>query len=78
MKVPRLGIEAGFRILVRLVGTEEDFRARHVVTLTLTDPNLEVLGTLEHPIEPRQPGPDHISEPMSLRHLAGSPSARKP
>jgi len=60
MKVPRLGIEAGFRILVRLVGTEQDFRAVHVVTLTLTAPNLDVLGTLEHPIEPRQPGPDHI------------------
>jgi hypothetical protein len=60
MKVPRLGIEAGFRVLVRLVGTEQDFSVPHVVTLTLTDPNVEVLGTLDHPIEPRQAGPDHI------------------
>jgi hypothetical protein len=60
MKVPRLGIDGGFRILIRLVGTVQDFREDHVVKLTLTDPNTDVLGTLDHPIEPRRPGPDHV------------------
>ena len=55
MIVPRLGIEGGFRVLIRLVGQPEEFRVPHAMTLTLTGPNTEPLGTLEHPVAPRAP-----------------------
>ena len=55
MIVPRLGIEGGFRVLIRLVGQPEDFRVPHAIELTLTDPKTEPLGTLEHPVAPRAP-----------------------
>jgi hypothetical protein len=57
MIVPRLGIEGGFRVLLRLVGRPEDFRDPHVIQLTLTDPNTDILGALEHPVAPRAPAP---------------------
>lgn len=55
MIVPRLGIEGGFRVLIRLVGQPGDFRVPHAIELTLTDPKTEPLGTLEHPVAPRAP-----------------------
>jgi hypothetical protein len=50
MVIPRLGLVGQFRMVVRLVGMERDFREPHVVTLTVTDPNLNALGVLAHPI----------------------------
>jgi hypothetical protein len=43
MIVPRLGIEGGFRVLLRLVGRPEDFRDPHVIQLTPTDPNTDII-----------------------------------
>ena len=43
MIVPRLGIEGGFRVLMRLVGRPEDFRDAHVISLTLTGPDTDTL-----------------------------------
>jgi hypothetical protein len=60
MTVPRLGIEGSYRVLIRLVGTEQDFHLRHRLALTLRDPNLDVLGTLDRAIDPRAPGRNHI------------------
>ena len=57
MIVPRLGIEGGFRVLMRLVGRPEDFRDSHVISLTLTGPDTHTLGTLEYPVAPRAPAP---------------------
>jgi hypothetical protein len=40
------------------MGRPEEFRVSHVVMVTLTDPSTEPLGTLEHRIGPRLPGPN--------------------
>ncbi len=55
MIVPHLGIEGGFRVLIRLVGLPEDFRVPHVIQLTLTGPDTEPLGSLDYPVDPRAP-----------------------
>jgi hypothetical protein len=69
MTIPHLGIEGSYRVLIRIVGTEQDFRSRHRLTLTLRDPNLEVLGTLERAIDPRAPGRNHIAGYEINHHL---------
>lgn len=69
MTVPRLGIDGSYRVLIRLVGTEQDFRTPHRLTLTLTDPHLDELGTLDRAIDPRAAGPSHIAGYEINHHL---------
>lgn len=69
MTVPRLGIEGSYRVLIRLVGTEQDFRTPHRLALTLRDPNLDLLGTLDRAVDPRAPGRNHVPGYEINHHL---------
>jgi len=55
-----LPTEIEFDVAIRLVGPEQDFVEPHAVQVVLSDPRLEGLGTLDIPIESREPSPSRI------------------
>jgi hypothetical protein len=65
-----LPMDVEFDVAIRLVGTAQDFESLHHVEVVLSDPQLEQLGTLSIPVEPRVPGPAHIAGYEINAHVA--------
>lgn len=69
--VNELPTDVRFDVLIRLVGTVQDFETEHNVEVVLSGPDLEQLGHLELPVGPRMPGPAHLPG-YEINHTVGA------
>jgi hypothetical protein len=52
--------EVEFDVAMRIVGTQEDFAAEHLVQVALSDPQMKVLHVFDLPIFPLVPAPHRL------------------
>jgi hypothetical protein len=69
--VESLPKDVQFDVAVRLVGAVQDFEDRHLLQVTLSDPELTEVGSLPVLIAPRAPAETHIPG-YEINHTTGA------
>lgn len=68
--VDDLPVDVEFDVAIRLVGTIQDFAVPHAVQVSLSDPELALLGNLDIPVPPREPAVTRIPGYEINSHVA--------